>query len=124
MQFQKRGFAYITEKKQQMVYLLNQPGPQAVLIPKPCNIAGSLTMTLRSTVNLSRTFDAPVLDIAVSSLYYYVAVTIPDGMQPGEYEYVLKAGMEVAATGIAIMRDATQTVQYEKPIEYEQYETS
>lgn len=124
MQFQKRGIRYITEKKQNMVYLLNQPGPQAVLIPKPCNLAGSLTMVLRSTVNLSKTFDAPVLDLAVSVLYYYVAVTVPDGMQPGEYEYVLKAGDEVAATGIAIMRDAVQTVQYEKPIEYEQYETS
>lgn len=107
-----------------MVYLLNQSGPQAILLPKPATVSGPLTMVLRSTVNLSEPVSASVIDLAVSMLYYYVAVTIPEGMQPGEYEYILRAGDEVASSGVAVIRSAVPTVQYKKPIEYEQYETS
>ena len=107
-----------------MVYLLNQSGAQAVLIPKPATVSGDLAMTLRSTVDNSTPVDATVIDLAVSRLYYYVAITLPDGIQPGEYEYVLTAGMDTVASGIAVIRDSAPVVQYEKTIQYEQYETS
>ena len=105
-----------------MVYLLNQPGAQSVLIPKPSSVSGDLTMSLRSTVNNTEPIDVTVLDLALSRLYYYVAITIPEGMQPGEYEYEMKAGDEVVASGLAIMYDPESAYQYETTVEYEQYE--
>ena len=108
-----------------MVYLVNFNGAQSVLIPKPVTgKAGSYAMTLRSTVNLSVAVDATVIDLAVSRIYYYVAVTLPEWTQPGEYEYTLFGDGEPLASGLAVIRDAAPVVQYEKPIQYEQYEAN
>lgn len=108
-----------------MVYLINRPGPQAVMIPKPFTAPlGTMKLTLRNTVNQTEPVDATVIDIAVSRLYYFVAITVPEGMQQGEYEYTLYSAGAVAATGIAVLRDAVAPVEYDNPIQYEQYETS
>lgn len=108
-----------------MVYLINRPGPQAVMIPKPFAApSGTMKLTLRNTVNQTEPVDATVIDIAVSRLYYFVAITVPEGMQQGEYEYTLYAGGVIAATGIAVLREEVAPVEYDNPIEYEQYETS
>lgn len=106
-----------------MIYLVNQPGPQAVMIPKPVTGTGPLTMTFRSTVNQTEPVDAGVIDISVSQLYYFLAVTVPEGMQPGEYEYDLRADGIPVASGVAMIRDTYPTVQYIKQATYEQYET-
>ena len=108
-----------------MVYLINHPVAQAVLLPKPFTApAGDMKLTLRNTVNQTEPVDAAVIDLAVSRLYYYVAITLPEGMQQGEYEYTLYAGGVIAATGIAVLREEVAPVEYDNPIEYEQYETS
>lgn len=106
-----------------MIYLVNEPGPQAVMIPKPVTESGALTMTFRSTVNQTEPVDAGVIDLAVSDLYYFLAVTVPEGMQPGEYEYTLRSDGIAVAAGVAVMRDAYPTVQYIKQAQYEQYES-
>ena len=109
-----------------MVYLKNTTESQAIFIPRDVETpeGGLLSLTAKSTVGLATPIDAVLLDLNLHRLYYNLAVTLLEGIEPGEYQYELKAGGRVLSTGLMIIRPASEEPeQYNKAITYEQYES-
>lgn len=119
-----------------MVYLQNITESQPLAIPRPCHIPlGELTLQARSTVNLDVVMDVEVLDLRLSDLYLFLAVSVPEGCPNGEYQYTLSAGEKAVTTGLmilcqegegfSIVGDGEYTrEEYNKKTTYEQYETT
>lgn len=105
-----------------MIYLENHSEAQPFVIPR--NDKGeAVRVTLFSTVDRARKFDAEVLDIHTSAIYHYLSVELPEGMRSGEYEYRVFAqdGNELAS-GLAFvgeLRLPNET--YNVKLEYVQY---
>ena len=94
-----------------------------VYIPRDTDHTGTLQFTARSTVGLDIPISATMLDLKVHRLSYALAVTLPADIATGEYEYRLTAGGNLVSTGILVVQDdRTATGQYNKQIQYEQYE--
>ena len=106
-----------------MIYLANTTDAQVAYIPRDTDFAGTLSLSLKSTVNLDTPYTpATVLDLNVFRTVYAVAVALPEGIQPGEYQYELKAGGVPVSTGLAVIGEyAQEREQYNKTITYEQY---
>lgn len=107
-----------------MIYLTNTTDAQPVFVPRDTAICGgTLTFRATSTVELSRVLDCTVLDLRSTRIYYSIAVALPEGATPGEYEYVLKDGDSVVSTGVLVVGEYTVDVagEYDKTINYEQY---
>ena len=106
-----------------MIYLKNTTDAQVVYIPRDTDHTGTLQFTARSTVGLDSPISATMLDLKVHRLSYALAVTLPADIATGEYEYRLTAGGNLVSTGILVVQDdKTATGQYNKQIQYEQYE--
>ena len=106
-----------------MIYLINTTDAQVAYIPRDTDFTGTLSLSLRSTVDLDTPYiAATVLDLNVFRTVYAVSVELPEGMQPGEYEYTLTAGGTTVSTGVLIVGEYNQErEQYNKTITYEQY---
>lgn len=109
-----------------MIYLDNTTDAQTVLLPvslTAVDIAGlDLTFSARSTVNLDTPVSATVLDLHTHVLYYDVSLALPEGIQPGEYEYSLKAGNVELSSGVMVVRGGGASVsQYASAPTYKQY---
>lgn len=105
-----------------MLYLRNIPGAQSLEVPRPGAVpAGDLSFQARSTINLDVVIDIPVLNLDISGQYFFLAVQVPEGAPRGEYEYQVKVGGEAVATGLLVIGERGIPKQYEKPIQYEQY---
>lgn len=119
-----------------MVYLQNITESQPLAIPRPCRIPiGDLTFQARSTVDLNVVMDVQVLDLRLSDLYIFLAVSVPEGCPNGEYQYTLSAGDETVTTGLMILCQEGEGFsivgdgeydreEYNKKTTYEQYESS
>ena len=106
-----------------MIYLKNTTDAQVVFIPRDTDFSGTLQFTARSTVGLDIPISATMLDLKVHRLCYALAVTLPEDIATGEYEYKLTAGGNLVSTGILVVQDGqAATEQYNKEIVYEQYE--
>lgn len=106
-----------------MVYLKNTTDAQVVYIPRDTDHTGTLQFSARSTVGLDIPIQATMLDLKVHRLCYALAVTLPEDIATGEYEYKLTAGGNLVSTGILVVQDGqAATEQYNKEIVYEQYE--
>lgn len=108
-----------------MIYLQNTQEAQEILIPRSkAEIPdGDLVFKARNTINLTEEIDLYVSDLLVSDLYYFLAVILPGKVTDGEYEYTLSYEDSVLSTGILVVGDYAKPSQYEKEIQYEQYET-
>ena len=106
-----------------MIYLSNTTDAQVAFIPRDTDITGTLVFTIRSTVDLDRPLTATVIDLNVFRTMYAVAVQLPEGIQPGEYQYNLTAGGVNVSTGLLIVGEYVADVagEYDKPIQYEHY---
>lgn len=106
-----------------MIYLENTTEAQAVYVPRDTDLHGVLRLTMRSTVGLDVPVDVALLDLDVHRLCYHIGVTLPDGIASGEYEYRLAADGETVSTGVMVVKDGLAAPgQYNKTIQYEQYE--
>lgn len=106
-----------------MIYLKHTTDPQVAYIPRDAEAAGPYRMTLRSTADLDTVVNAPVLDLSVFSRYYAISVKLPADCPSGEFEYTFLSGGLAVSSGVAVvLADASPVKQYDKPIEYEQYE--
>lgn len=106
-----------------MIYLKNTTDAQVVFIPRDTDFSGTLQFTARSTVGLDIPISATMLDLKVHRLCYALAVTLPEDIATGEYEYKLTAGGNLVSTGILVIQDGkAATGQYNQNITYEQYE--
>jgi len=106
-----------------MIYLANTTDAQVAYIPRDTDFTGTLSLTLKSTVDLDTPYvSATVLDLNVFRTVYAVAVSLPEGIQAGEYKYELAAGGVPVSTGVLVIGEyAHQREQYNKQITYEQY---
>ena len=108
-----------------MIYLSNTTDAQVAYVPRDTEVPEGATIrfTMKSTVDLDRVLDALVIDMNLLKVYYNVAVTLPDDITPGEYQYELTADGDVISSGLCIVRDNGEKVgEYNKEIEYEQYQ--
>ena len=106
-----------------MIYLANTTDAQVAYIPRDTDFTGTLSFSIKSTVDLTKPYTpATVLDLNVFRTVYAVAVSLPEGIQAGEYQYELKAGGVPVSTGVLIIGEYSQEKeQYNKQITYEQY---
>lgn len=109
-----------------MIYLFNTTDPQVVFVPRDVTIreGAALSFTARSTVGLDTPIDVRSLDLNDHRVYISLAVTLPEGLAPGEYEYTLAVDGTAVSTGLLVVGEYTTDIagQYDKPIEYEQYQ--
>jgi hypothetical protein len=106
-----------------MIYLNNTTEAQAVFIPRDTSVTGALRFKARSTVGLDVPVTVAMLDLDGHRLCYQLAITLPEGIASGEYEYELTAGGIPVSTGVMVVRDGlAKPEEYNKTIEYEQYE--
>lgn len=108
-----------------MIYLTNTTDAQVAYVPRDVDIPSGATMTfaMTSTVDLDVAVTALVIDMKMHRMYYNVALYLPEDTTPGEYRYELKADGLVVSTGLAVVRDEVEVTEYNKEIEYEQYES-
>ena len=107
-----------------MLYLQNTQEAQTLLVPKNGTIPeGDLTFTAKSTIDLATEMDIQVVDLEISALYFHLSVIVPEGCPTGEYEYSVQVDDQILSTGLLVVGEFTRPGQYEKPIEYEQYES-
>lgn len=108
-----------------MLYLKNTRSNQRVHIPRRTidDGEGIYSLTLREVVgneaHIARIDD----NITRSSMYYSGDILLPEGMMRGEYEYILRKGDKVVASGIVQIGDyeldvatVDYTPQYISPI--------
>lgn len=106
-----------------MIYLKNTTDAQTVFVPRDTDHTGTLQFSARSTVGLDIPISATMLDLKVHRLCYALAITLPEDIATGEYEYRLTAGGNLVSTGILVIQDGpAPTGQYNHSITYEQYE--
>ena len=106
-----------------MIYLQNTTESQVLYVPKNgTEASGELTLKVRNTINQDFVIDQ-VLDLNTSDLYYNLAIALPAGCPDGEYEYALMDDGIVLSTGILILESSQSRNEYNKDIEYEQYNT-
>lgn len=105
-----------------MVYLRNNDSAQVTRIPKNITGTGSLSLTLRSTTTLAEYEIGSVADSGESALYWCISVSLPEGMDNGEYEYELRQGGVRVASGVLRVGEYSTDEEYNSEIEYEQYE--
>ena len=108
-----------------MIYLQNTTDAQDVCIPRSNGMTpqGDLVFKARNTTNLTEEIDLYVADLQVSDLYFFLAVSLPEKVTDGEYEYELKFEDTLLSSGLLSVGEFTKAEQYEKAISYEQYET-
>lgn len=106
-----------------MLYLQNTQEAQFLLVPRNGEIPeGDLTFKAKSTIDLTLEIDLQVVNLDVSALYLHLAVIVPEGCPYGEYEYSVQVGTQTLSTGLLVVGELAKPEEYEKTIEYEQYE--
>ena len=107
-----------------MLYLQNTQEAQFLLVPRNGEIPeGDLTFKAKSTIDLTLEMDLQVVNLDVSALYLHLAVIVPEGCPVGEYEYSVQVGDQILSTGLLVVGELNKPSEYEKPIQYEQYES-
>lgn len=104
-----------------MIYLKRSADAQYICIPKTRNASGELMLTLRNKINNNAFFFTSV-DSNSSWLYHMVMILLSDNMPNGEYEYTLVDNKGLLSSGIMVVGDQENIVEYNNTIEYEQYE--
>lgn len=107
-----------------MLYLQNIQEAQFLLVPRNGEIPeGDLTFKAKSTIDLTLEMDLQVVNLDVSALYLHLAVIVPDGCPVGEYEYSVQVGSQILSTGLLVVGELNKPKEYNKTIQYEQYES-
>ncbi len=104
-----------------MIYLVNGTEAQTVFVPQSDYSGGTPTGFGLVDTTTGKNYSFSVADLGTSGLYYRIAVELPEGMEPGEYEYRLSPQTRDISVGLAMVVGITQTVQYENTFTYEQY---
>ena len=107
-----------------MIYLQNITDSQVVFVPKNGAVpSGDLVFKAKSTIDLAVEVSQGVIDLQTSDLYFRIAVTLPDGLPNGEYEYSIMNGDTILASCLLVIGENSHPSEYNKEIQYEQYET-
>ena len=107
-----------------MIYLQNTTESQVMFVPKNGAVpSGDLVFKAKSTIDLVVEVSQAVTDLRTSDLYFNLAIELPAGLPDGEYEYSLLAGDVPVSTGLLVICENSHPTEYNKEIQYEQYET-
>lgn len=107
-----------------MLYLQNTKDAQVLFVPKNGTIpSGDLVFKAKSTIDLETEVNQVVIDLQTSGLYFRIAVSLPEGIPDGEYEYSLQVGDVRVASGLLVVGENFRPSEYDKETTYEQYET-
>ena len=107
-----------------MIYLRNTTESQVLFIPRNgVTPQGDLVFNAKSTIDLEEKINQVVTDLQTSDLYFNLAIALPAGLPDGEYEYTLLCGQIPVSSGLLVIGDYTKPSEYNKEIQYEQYET-
>ena len=80
------GPVLFSKKNGTMIYLRNNDSAQVALIPKNITGTGALFLSLRNTLTLAEYGVGNVADTGDSALYWRIVVSLPEGLDNGEYE--------------------------------------
>ena len=107
-----------------MIYLKNISDAQILMIPRNGEIVtGEMTLVMRNTTDLQET-TLSVTDLNTSGIYFNLAVSLPEGLADGEYQYSLKNGNIQVSCGLLYVGDLQSPSQHETTITYyKQYES-
>ena len=93
-----------------------------LFIPKDGRGAnGKVQLKAVSTINQSE-FSFSALDEDTSLLYHKIWVRLPESVQPGEYRYSLTDEIGELSSGLLVIGDLQNPIEYINETEYEQYE--
>ena len=105
-----------------MIYLKHTTDLQMMYVPKDGRDAkGDVSFKAFSTINqFGFSFDAA--EENSSLLYHKILVELKDNIPAGEYEYTLSDEVGELSTGLLVIGDLENPIEYNKVTEYEQYE--
>lgn len=104
-----------------MIYLENAPNlQQVVAVPTASPLYGAAAFSLFSTVDRREVYQAAVISSG-KRLTVSVAVTLPEGLSDGEYEYRIHADGVTLESGLAVIGAAPAEKQYKETFEYKQF---
>lgn len=105
-----------------MIYLKNTTERQTLYIPRMRMMSGGdLFLKAKSRME-SQELSFPCEDDMTSILYHKIAVTLPDGIADGEYDYILDNGLGESVCGLLVIGELDKPFEYDNTIEYEQYD--
>lgn len=105
-----------------MIYLSNTSEEQQVMIPRNgLTVGEQLTLEIRNTTSLVEE-SMQVEESGDSGMYALLAVSLPEGVPDGEYQYRLKDGDDMVSGGLLVIGHDSEPSQYEETITYTQYE--
>lgn len=107
-----------------MIYLFNMPEAQVLFVPRVLSEAPKQSLSLRIEGTVShKVFTMDVIDLGTSGIYHNLSVALPDGIETGEYEYKILDGNVERACGLLMIGEfKNATKDYNKSVQYEQYE--
>ena len=109
-------------RKEAMIYLKHTTDAQVLFIPKEGRRAkGKMAFKAYSTINQFGFVDE-VVDMNTSVLYHRVSISLKENIPAGEYEYTLYDEDGELSTGLLVVGDLENPMEYNKVTEYEQYE--
>ena len=104
-----------------MIYLKHTTDLQMMYIPKDGRDAkGNVSFKAFSTINQFE-FSFEAAEEETSLLYHKVLVELKYDIPSGEYEYTLSDEVGVLSTGLLVVGDLDDPMEYNKVTTYEQY---
>ena len=105
-----------------MLYLQNTQEAQELFVPKNGIVPpGEVIFKAKSTIDLETMIDVEVVDLNISTIFMLLSVILPADLVVGEYEYSVQVGDQIISSGLLVIGEFDKPDQYEKTIQYEQY---
>jgi hypothetical protein len=107
-----------------MIYVSNTGKSQIISIPRSFYSLHGLRYHLEILQANTAIYATNLADMGGSWLYYNFQINLPGSVSAGEYEYVLKDESDnVLSEGVLVVEwDRPEMKEFEKFVEYEQYE--
>lgn len=104
-----------------MIYLKHTTDLQLLCVPKTeRNALADVTLRIKCT-STCREVIIESSEGNSSLLYYKMMIALPEKIMKGEYEYTLSDEMGVLSTGLLVVGDLDNSMEYNIETTYEQY---
>lgn len=104
-----------------MIYLNNTTEKQTLYIPRMRELSGGDLFFKAKSRMESQELNLHCEDDMTSILYHKIAVTLPENIAEGEYDYILGNGLGELSCGLLVIGELDKPFEYDNTIEYEQY---
>ena len=110
-----------------MIYLQNTRESQVLFIPKTLGVpvGDHVFYIFRAESNIDHALliNQAIHPLQTTDLYLIFNVEIDAGLPNGEYNYALLLGAKTISSGLLVIGENGRPSEYNKDIQYEQYET-